>query len=185
MSRISRREWYRRANAEWPAIVPALTAEEAEKATRKLFRFATGITMKREIRITSGNRSTWIARDGAFRVNPGRGWMSLVHNVSHFVWWWKHPNETAHQKDHALLERRMIKEVIKRGWLNGSLKTVAPTIEQTREEQIQVIRSLQMERMRARLKAWNTKAKRAETAIRKLTKQIRAAERRAIKEDGR
>lgn len=52
---VTRAEWYTRANAEWPDEdypngLPPLTFEEAERATSKLYRFATRKTLKTRAR---------------------------------------------------------------------------------------------------------------------------------------
>ena len=68
----------------------------------------------------------------------------------------------------------MIREVIKRGWLDGRLRKpekAAPTREEKREKRLAGLN--------ARLDRWEKKQRRAETAIKKLKRQIRDA-RRAI-----
>src|SRR6266446_3256191 len=113
MSRITRKEWYARVNAAWPATVPPLTAEEAGRAARKLFRFATGETWRGAVKVTSGNRYSW-ERWGVLTVNPGAGWKQLIHLLSHAFY--QHyvaaKGDRPHGAGHARLERRMIREVV-------------------------------------------------------------------------
>jgi len=122
---VTRSEWYARVDATWPAEVPPLTGPEAIKAARKLYRYVTGSRLELPIRVTSGNRYTW-ARRGYLSVNPtakrhGGGWQAFVHDLSH---WLHHKTGLApHDKSHARLERRLIKVVIARGWLQGKLKS--------------------------------------------------------------
>jgi hypothetical protein len=172
MAKVTRREWYRRVNAAWPAKVPPLTADEAVRAARKLYRFAMGYTWRGPVRVTSGRRYTWI-RHGVLVVNPEHGWKGLVHLLSHYC----HDrsvgaDEQGHNAAHARAELRMIKEVIKRGWLAGTLvpkpKPAPVPIDKHAEK---------VARTEAAIKRWTTKQKRAETALRKLRRRLRALER--------
>lgn len=168
MSRVTRKEWYRRVNAAWPAVVPPLTDDEAIRAGRKLFRFAKGYTFRGDVVVTSGRRYTWV-RNGTMYVNPSHGWRDLVHFLSHYCVPGKHGAE------HARAELRMIKQVIRRGWLDGRLKTAPkpepppPSLNEARVEK--------MQRIEQRIARWESKRKRAETALKKLRKSRRYYER--------
>jgi len=164
MSRVTRKEWYRRVNAEWPEQVPPLTSEEAVRAGRKLYRFALKRTFKGPVRVTSGNRYAWVRR-GEMIVNPEHGWKGLVHLLSHYC------EQGPHGSDHARMELRMIREVKRRGWLTGNLKRpeTPPVIRDARKERY--------ERVLARLVSWEAKLLRAERAIAKLLRQKRYYER--------
>jgi len=179
-------EYYERANAQWPEgmsrKVP--TAEEAEKAIRKLWRWAFGRTMTLPTRITSGNRATWIGHyrgHRTFRINPDNvgvrhgGWSALVHDFSHYVFMVKNRGKKPHCREHARLEARAIREVLKRGWLDGKLckkpKLVVPTPEPTkldkaRAELVRVDELIEREEKRharnlKRLRTRRAKAKRS------------------------
>lgn len=172
MSRITRKEWYTRVNVCWPgggAILPALTAPEAIRAARKLYRFATGDTWEPEPFITSGNRYSYI-RGGFLYLNPERGWKTFVHDLSHAF------SNDPHGPDHARLEMRMIKEVIKRGWLSGNLKDRMKP-----EKPKPDPRSQKHARILARIETWERKRKRAETALKKLRRQANYYERALYK----
>lgn len=168
MSRVTRREWYHRVNSAWPATMPPLTADEAIRAGRKLYRFGKGYTFRGDVRVTSGNRYTWI-RGGVMSVNPEQGWHTLVHFLSHYC------APGRHGADHARMELRMIKQVIRRGWLDGKLKSEPkpeippPTLDAVRAERKQ--------RIEQRIARWESKKKRAETALKKLRKSLRYYER--------
>lgn len=174
MAKVTRREWYRRVNAAWPANVPALTADEAIRAARKLYRFGMRRTWTGDVVVTSGNRYTWI-RGGVLYVNPERGWHGLVHLMSHYCHDRTHPETHGHNAAHARAELRMIKEVVRRGWLDGKLRTPEkqePTAVTPLDSRI-----MRRQRIEQRIKRWTTKAKRADTALRKLRRQLRAIER--------
>src|SRR5262245_53561151 len=79
---VTRTEWYARTNALWPATLPPLTAEEAVKAGKKLYRFVMGKAWLLPVKITSGNRYSY-ASGGVLSVNPDKGWHDLVHDLSH------------------------------------------------------------------------------------------------------
>lgn len=167
---ISRREWYLRTQVAWPATVPAPTPEEAAAGARKLYRFVTGLTWTRQVHITSGNRYTGVRDDGRLFVNPtarrhGGPWQSIVHELSHSL-----ASSigifTAHSKEHARLEARMIREVIRRGWLDGKLRRPDPPAPTAPPEWVQ--KAARLQRVEELTKQWRTKAKRAATALKKL-----------------
>jgi hypothetical protein len=163
MSRVTRREWYERVNAEWPAQVPELTAEEAIRAFRRLYRFAFK-HLPGPVTIMRGNRR--MGRYPNWHINPSKGWHYLVHILSHYA------ERSGHNGKHARMELRMIREVKRRGWLDGRLK---------RPEQPPVMRDLRRERYErvlTRLASWEAKKKRAERAISKLRRQRTYYERR-------
>lgn len=167
--KVSRKIWYERVNKTWPETVPSLTDVEAVKAGKKLYRFVFGKTWSGMIRVTKGRRYSWIRR-GEMIVNPSRGWKTLVHDLSHRFNYYI--DGTAHGGTHARLERRMIKEVLKRGWLEGTLKTIPVT---PKEKPSKVVSKLQS--IVKRLDTWERKKRRAENAIKKLTRQKKYYER--------
>src|SRR5215831_3729989 len=126
-------QWYERVNAEWPKNIPQLTAGEAKRAAKRLYRYGMRRTFRGRVVITSGNRSTWVMH-GELRVNPGDGWHGLVHMLSHYAHRRRFPNEKPHSKSHARLELAMVKQVVKRGWLNGDLAQAAKQSEQRKIE---------------------------------------------------
>jgi hypothetical protein len=161
MAHVTRNEWYRRVNATWPeGKLPPLTPDEAWRAARRLFRFETGDSRVDYLKVTSGNRRT-LVRGRTLVFNPVDGWHTLVHIVSHYAC----PGH--HGAEHARCEIAMIKEVLKRGWLNGTL-TSEPKPEPVRDAVAE-----RAKRIDARLVRWERRLKRAQTAIRKLKRQQR------------
>lgn len=180
MSRVTRREWYRRVNAAWPPQLPALSPIEAIRAARKLYRFALGATFPaRNVRLTSGRRYTFVRR-GILFVNPdghhGRsGWESIVHDLSHYFDFRLNPDTKPHAGAHARLELRLINEVRRRGWLDGSLR------DEERQETTAAVAAPQAEKLGRVLRlmeGWEKKRRRAENALRKLGRQRRYYERK-------
>lgn len=165
--RITRREWYERVNAAWPRPLPALTAEEAVRASRRLYRYGTKKTWRGDVRVTSGRNLGGIY-GGTMLVNPSLGWEHLVHYLSHDV------ERSGHGARHARMELRMIKEVVKRGWLEGKLKVTPKPALAPRD-----LKAERAARLLGRATRWEAKRKRAETALKKIRRQLRYYERQA------
>lgn len=185
MAKLSKRKWYERVNAAWPEQLPELTAIEAVRAGRKLYRFMNGKTFPAaQVRLTSGQRYSDIRRSTMF-INPTghtrgsrRGWEALVHDLSHVFYRGKHSGT------HARVEIMMIKEVIKRGWLDGGLKEKTLVIDPaqwTPEVVARDVRALKIERAKAAIVRWERKEKRAQNALKKLHRSLGALVRAASK----
>lgn len=167
---IARREWYERTESTWPEVLPPLSGEEAIRAARKLYRFVRGKKLPTPCVETHGRRYSGFGiqrslgtfgepRRRVLLVNAERGWKNLVHELSHQF-------GGAHSKEHARLEARMIREVLKRGWLDGRLKS-EPAPEPTAGDRDMK----RLEQIDAGIQRWERKAKRAETALRKLRRR--------------
>lgn len=170
MRMVTRAEWYQRVNDAWPKPTPALTFPEAERAARRLLRFLKLPRFK--IEETSGNRYTWV-RHSVLSINVERGWHHFIHGLSHYSHWWHHRSDAdyrPHGGQHARLELRCIKEVVKRGWLDGRLKTEekpeAPPADPA------VIRTEKIEHAERMLARAMTRAKRAETIRKKWARRL-------------
>jgi hypothetical protein len=156
----------------WPEIIPQLTAVEAEKAARRLWRFSVGTTFDGVVNFTSGNRrtrcaGTWMGTKRLMVLNPDQGWRDFVHELSHDFDYVVN-GSSKHGKHHQRFEAKLIREVIKRGWLDGKLrdkpKAAAVPVDARQEK---------LARIEARILSWERKAKRAKNALAKLTKQQR------------
>lgn len=158
----------------WPATIPPMTEEDARKAIRRLWRFALGHTLELPIEVTSGRRYNWM-RNRTVYVNPSKGWREFVHDWSHYFVRRANPEEKPHSKFHARFEAKLVREVIKRGWLDGTLRAPEKpaTAQPTKDDE----RRLKLARLQARMLAWERKQARAERAIAKIRKQARYYER--------
>ena len=160
----------------WPASIPELTAPEAVRAARRLWRYSVGTTFDGVVKVTRGNRRTRIDWDGNERciiVNPEEGWREFIHALSH---WFDYVvnGEMKHGKHHARFETKLIKEVIRRGWLDGKLKDHEPETNVIPIVDPKIaLRRQKLARIEARLVNWDRKLQRAQRAIAKLTKQQR------------
>src|SRR5262249_12494874 len=105
------------------------------------------------------------------------GWRDIVHLLSHYVHARKYPGHKPHdgRGTHAFVERSMIQYVVESGWLEGKLKRAerlakpAPTVEERAAAKLQNLAD--------RIKRWESKQRRAETALTKLNRQRRRLER--------
>lgn len=165
-----------RSAPAWPEVVPTLTGPEAVRAARRLWRFAMGETFAGEVTLTSGNRFTWTywpkgAAHIGLRVNADKGWRELVHDLSHLFWTRANPGERPHSKFHAAFEGKLVREVIRRGWLDGKLRDDEP--EAVAAPDLDDKRRAKLARLHERAEKWERKQQRAERALAKIAKQIR------------
>jgi hypothetical protein len=159
---------YTAVEAALPAALPPITREEALRAYRKLVRhFGSVKDLPVGVAEARGGRPIRTFRERARRVwiapkpttGHHRGWGRLIHDASHTVFERRHPHARAHDGGHATLEREMAQYVVAKGWLAGSLKPpvkAKPTI------------SDQLKALQYRIDKWQTKARRASTALKKL-----------------
>lgn len=170
---------YAEVNAS-PLVGVVPTPEEAIRGARLLLAEGFRLHDKRKLnrkwmfRITSGNRQTRPSVRGVFMVNPDEaplgGWAEIVHSISHHVHHRVNPRLSGHQF-HAFTEERLVAYAIARGFHLGALKRKP----RAAKDPVAVKRAA----LAARLKGWTTKAKRADTAIRKITAQIKRLDKKA------
>lgn len=122
--------WDRLVNDKWNGEQPVLSGEESIKAAKRLYRHAMKKPWNGEIRLTSGNRFTWVSR-GVLSVNPDnrrqgvRGLRSIIHDISHYAHARLHPQDAPHSRRQAQMEGRLVTYAIKSGFLEGKLKSKA------------------------------------------------------------
>jgi hypothetical protein len=101
-------------------------------------------------------------------VNPERGWKILIHHLSHWIHWLRYGRKLPpHAPAHARLELAMVRQVVKRGWLEGKL---APRKATTREKADKA--TTRMEHAIRMLRRAETRSKRAETIRKKWAKRV-------------
>jgi hypothetical protein len=162
---------YDKVNAVWPKVVPDMTPEEGVSAGKRLYRHLMGKPFVGKVQATSGNRHTWIRwsrKDHCWvmKVNAKGGWESMAHNLSHWCHHKLYPGDRPHCGRHRGVEREAIEYVIRMGWLEGKLKPKPKAEKPKADPKVAKLASVEK-----RLKAWETKHKRAETALRKLRLQ--------------
>ena len=176
VSRVTRAEWYRRVNASWPEAVPALSEDEAVRAARKLYRFVTKKTWSGEV-VVRPHGGPWgrqwrafsYTRDAkgrrAIAVYPEAGWKDLVHLMSHYLE--SYAGTHGHNATHARLEMRMIREVVRRGWLDGKLRGPEKPAVAAPDKL-----SVRRQRTAAAIARWEAKERRAANALKKLRRRL-------------
>lgn len=145
----------------WPKPLPKLTATEAERAAKRLYRHVFKKVCPYPITVTSGRNYSYI-RGGVLRVNPDKGWSELVHNLSHSFQYRLDRTVKPHSYEHARLERQLVQYVLDQGWLDGKLKPASASKPQPTAQETRYQRTL------ASIDRWEAKYKRAENALKKL-----------------
>lgn len=171
---------YQRVNDAWCGRgkeVPPLAV--ASKAVRALWREALGKALKAKVIETSGNRTTGLTRRDGVRVlsvNCGSGWATIVHHLSHeaHIYRPKPAGEHRHHgPSHAVLELRLVRLVLDKGWLDEPPSTPKPKADP------RLVRAV---RVAQRIAAWEAKQRRAANALKKLRRQQAYYERVLVSE---
>lgn len=183
-SRYAEIDLHKRDAPIWPAVVPPLTAPEASRAVRRLYRWALGRTFAGRVEITSGNRYSY-ERRGVFYVNPDKGWRELAHDLSHYFFAVANPEERPHSKFHARFEAKLVREIVRRGYLDGKLadKPRAAVVAPTPVPPIVDKYRTTLARIDAAEERWQRKAKRAARALAKLKRRRTYYERALAKRE--
>jgi hypothetical protein len=151
----------RTAEELWATLgPPELHADEAIRATKKLWRFATGGSAG-DVEI-SHRQSQGLQRDqnGCLFVNDRAGWKSLVYSMASYLSW-DETNQSNARTSYWYL--RLTREVIKRKWLNGCLRD-KPKAKQTRRDLVVA----KLYNVIVLQKKWEAKQQRARNALKKL-----------------
>ena len=163
---------YISVDAQWPEVVPPCSRIEAERAARMLYRKFGGVHLGSPNMAGPARfhrvRSCWVTRSPSTLY---RGWQRLAHDVSHAIFRKRHPSFRPHDGGHATLEREIAEHIVKAGWLSGSLQPVSLVKRATVADKVAHVDGL--------IAKWETKAKRAATALRKLHRKRAAMLRRA------
>lgn len=145
-----------------------MTAGEAERFARKMYRFMVGETFAGTVYITSGKRRrTYIEghKDVPTQVrivvNAGQGWRTVVRELSLHLY--IIGNGTCSSVEHEWAESKMVAEVWKRGYLDGRLQD-KPKAPPTKTD----VQRARYKNVLKLIKQWESKRKRANNALKKL-----------------
>jgi hypothetical protein len=157
---------YSDVNDAWGNVkLPPVTAAEAKPIFDKLLKKFGGKHLRGPWWSHRVNRA-WAAPKGTdTQYARGNGLPRMVHDASHWVFERRHGKRwfKAHSARHAALELEMIQHVLAKGWhLPKPVKAAPP-----KPSPVEA-RSAKLDATRASIKRWETKAKRAATALRKL-----------------
>jgi len=173
---------YGSVNRMWPEKLPILEKDEAERAYKRLIaKFGKKkvwseysnkwITEKKSVmrRRKRGTktwktrvRKCWLSLNGDTN-SLSKGWRRLVHDVSHYVYYFRFPNNSQdHNIAQAKIEQEMAQFVIDSGWLDGKLKS-KPKPKPTKDEK-QTSKTKNLIKL---IRSWERKETTAKTYIRK------------------
>jgi hypothetical protein len=156
---------YDNVNDLWSAVpAPAITRVEAERAARRLFRKfgrKTGYPRQRRDAKLRTVRRCWISSKPSTGI--ARGWARLVHDVSHEIFRLRYPDLLPHNPLHSKLEHEIASFVAGSGWMAGALK---PATKEPAE-----LHAAKLSNVDAAIKRWDSKLRRARTALKKLARQ--------------
>lgn len=153
---------YESVRVALPDVFPSITRDEAQKAGDRIWKkFAPDGSKHFNVRV----RRCWIARKPT--TGHRRGWGRLIHDLSHDVFRRVYRGQRRpHDPLHARYETDIATWVVESGFLTGKLKP-KPKVKRVRtpvDERVKV---------EAAIKRWTTKARRADTALRKLKRKMR------------
>ncbi|MEJ7831314.1 MAG: hypothetical protein WKF79_00225 [Nocardioides sp.] len=123
--------WDRLVNERWDGQEPVLSPDDSIKAAKRIFRQAMGRAWVGPVRLTSGNRYTWVRR-GTLIVNPDmpqrecRGLRAMIHDLSHYAHSRLNPSEAPHSRKQAQLEGRLVTYALKSGFAEGRVRALGP-----------------------------------------------------------
>lgn len=154
--------------ASLPDRLPPISRLEAERAARGICRAfgkvaLGGPSQLYPVRFTGTARRCWISPHET--TGHYKGWGRLIHDLSHRIFERRHPTFRPHDGGHATLEREIAEYVVRAGWLDGRLKS--------KQKPKPDVRAVRYQRVCERLDRWQAKLRRAQTAIRKLSRAKR------------
>lgn len=166
---------YKASNDVWPKVIPPLTREEAARAYAKLAQKfgqpqdATPGLRRYPMNTRATVRTCWIAtgKRGSPTDTLHKGWRRLVHDFSHRLHTYRYRGKRAHGSFHSTVEAEIVAYVLAKDWLGGTLAKDAAPIRLTREAKVEA----EILSLATRLKRWESKRNRAETAIAKIKRR--------------
>jgi len=154
-----------------PQVLPPITKVDALKAYKRLVRafggtadIPVGVLENRggrPIRSNYRSRGRQVWASSTPTSSHHKGWGRLIHDASHYVFRKRHPSARPHDGGHAQLETQMAHYVVK----HNLIERMQPKPKVGRSK---VDNSVKLAKTDAAIKRWQTKAKRAATALRKL-----------------
>jgi len=162
--------------------------KEAISALKRLYRLIMGkpLSKKYTFKETSGNRHTWCRRGvwsfntnarrkGFIRQDGSRAedtWLELSHSISHWLCLRKHPNAKGHSIYQWRIEKECANYCMKHKFHLGSLiRESKPKVEVSKDV-------LLVTRLKKNISSWEKKIKRANTFIKKYSKQLKYYEKK-------
>lgn len=161
--------------------LPPVNREQAAKIATLIQRRFAPPDFARIIHRPHNVRRVWLSSRPTMTANSAKGLGRLVHDLSHDVFGYYYPNKRAHDPLHARYEIEIAQWVGESARVFAILhpKPPAPVRKLTASEK----RSRRLIATRDAIKRWESKQKRAATALRKLRARERGLERAMYEHD--
>lgn len=159
----------------YPAIDRALAIKVANRIYRHFGnkKFAAHPERFRRPKCTENNvRRCWVAKAGVNDLS--KGWRRLIHDTSHRLFTRRYPEKRPHDSLHAALEREVAQFVISAYLRLPAVLANDISDAMRKDQQAKKRRALRVDklnRLEARIVNWERKARRAETALKRLRKE--------------
>jgi hypothetical protein len=162
---------YQKVDDALPAILPALSRDEARKAIGAIARQFGGVkhgspAMLYPFKWNRAARVCWMSREET--RGHHKGWGRLIHDAAHMIYDRRHPNDRGHGPAHAALEREIAQWVVYTN-LMTKVRGEMPAAKSTEEKRRAKLANLELG-----IKRWESKLRRATNALKKLKARQRA-----------
>lgn len=158
---------YDKVPAALPPVLPAMTRLEAQRIATKIVRKFWPRAYKRQFGkgyTYTSVRNCWLSPVATKASNHDKGLGRLIHDMSHDVFNAVYPHKQPHDPLHARYETDIAAFVAASGWLKRVSLPPVPKARPTLEHR----RAVELRRVEASIKRWESKARRAANALKKL-----------------
>lgn len=164
--------------AALPPVLPPITRVDAQRIATMIYRqFYPGVGHsasthpERHYTYPEGRvRRVWISSKPTTADNHSKGLGRLIHDLSHRVFRATYPHKRPHDPLHVRYETDVAAYVAASSWLKR-LTTPKPERPPKPAPTAADKRAAELAKVEAAIKRWTTKAKRAETALKKLARR--------------
>lgn len=117
--------------------------------------------------------------NGHFRLNTDFGWAEMIHDLGHYIHAVKNPDIRPHCAEHAVIELRLTKYCIEKGYVETSNRLVQEEkdLQDALKDQVKVVNQVAENYKAAKSRLANN-----ERLLRKYTSAVKSAERRIARD---
>jgi hypothetical protein len=145
------------------------TFKECISAIKRLYRLEMNKSLPKhyEFKTTSGNRHTW-CRSRTWKINSQTTWEDIIHSACHWIEYRKYGSDAKiHNLNSFRMEKRFVEYAYKHKWHLGTLiRATKPKVEVNKD-------ALMIDRLEKNIISWEKKIKKANTFIKKYSKQLK------------
>ena len=145
------------------------TFKECISVIKRLYRLEMNKPLPKhyEFKTTSGNRHTW-CRSRTWKINSQTTWEDIIHKSCHWIEYRKYGSDAKiHNLNSFRIEKRFVEYAYKHKWHLGTLiKATKLKVEVNKD-------ALMIDRLEKNLISWEKKIKKANTFIKKYSKQLK------------